>query len=232
MTQSLTAQRSPSSRDRHEGPDLLRWREEARRAATTFIARIPGLSNARPMEFFCYHRGRAGSTALRRQMVQQHWSYMDQFAATMIARGPTFTDDGTLTGSVHILDLPDATAARTFAFEEPGYQAGAFRDVLLRRWHNALGRTMWDFSSAGTDHNRYLVLGFTLAAAADAAGVPLSDEFIASGPLLSDDGSLVLGAAILLEAPGADVAREVLSDDRYAGVEVHQWRFGGRQDLA
>ncbi len=180
------------------------------------------------MEFFCYHRDRAGSTPLRSQMVEQHWSYMDQFAATMIARGPTFTSDGTLTGSVHILDLPDPTVARTFAFEEPGYQAGAYRDVLLRRWHNSLGQTMWDFSGGRPDNNRYLVLGFALVPAADAAELPLRDELIASGPLLSDDGSLVLGAAVLLEAPDADAAQGVLPADRYTGVEVHQWRFGGR----
>ena len=161
-------------------------------------------------------------------MVEQHWSYMDQFASTMIARGPTFTSDGILTGSVHILDLPDPTAARTFAFEEPGYQAGAYRDVLIRRWHNSLGHTMWDSSGGLPDNNRYLVLGFTLVPAADAAELPLRDELIASGPLLSDDGSLVLGAAVLLEAPDADGARGVLSADPYAGIEVHQWRFGGR----
>jgi uncharacterized protein YciI len=182
------------------------------------------------MEFFCYHRDRLGSTPLRTQMVEQHWSYMDQFAATMIARGPTFAGDGTLTGSVHILDLPDPTAARTFAFEEPGYQAGAYRDVMLRRWENALGRTMWDFSGGQPDNNRYLVLGFRMEPAADAAELPLRDEVIAGGPLLSDDGSLVLGAAVLLEAPDADGARDVLTADRYVGVEVHQWRFGGRPD--
>jgi uncharacterized protein YciI len=180
------------------------------------------------MEFFCYHRDRPGSTQLRSQLVEQHWSYMDRFAATMIARGPTFASDGTLTGSVHIVDLPDPTAARTFAFEEPGYQAGAYRDVMVRRWHNSLGRTMWDFSGGRTDNNRYLVLGFTSEPAADAAEPPLRDELIASGPLLSDDGSLVLGAAVLLEAPDEDGARAVLSADRYAGIEVHQWRFGGR----
>jgi uncharacterized protein len=97
------------------------------------------------VEFFCYHRDRVGSTSLRRQIVEQHWSYMDQFAATMVARGPTFASDGTLTGSVHILTLPDPVTARAFAFDEPGYQAGAYRDVLLRRWRNALGQTMWDF---------------------------------------------------------------------------------------
>jgi uncharacterized protein len=124
------------------------------------------------MEFFCYHRDRPGSTPLRTQMVEQHWSYMDRFAATMIACGPTFTGDGTLTGSMHILDLPDPTAAGAFAFEEPGYQAGAHRDVLLRRWHNSLGRTMWAFSGEGRNHDRYLVLGFTLEQAADATELP------------------------------------------------------------
>lgn len=162
-------------------------------------------------------------------MVDQHWEYMDQFAATMIARGPTFTSDGTLTGSVHILDLPDPIAARAFAFEEPGYQAGAYRDVLLRRWHNVLGRTMWDFRSSHADNSsRFLVLGFTLAPATDAIESPRRDDLIAYGPLLSDDGSLVLGAAVLLEAPDAASAAEVLPVAQYTGIEVHQWRFGGR----
>lgn len=66
----------------------------------------------------------------------------------MVARGPTFADDGeTATGSVHIVSLSGPPAARAFAFDEPNYQAGVYGDVLLRRWHNALGRTMWDFAS-------------------------------------------------------------------------------------
>ena len=180
------------------------------------------------MEFFCYHRDRAGSTPLREQMVEQHWSYMDEYAATMIARGPTFTSDGTLTGSVHILDLPDAAAARAFVFAEPGYQAGAYRDVMLRRWRNSLGRTMWDFPGGSADHHRYLVLGFTLEQAAQAAEPTPRDDLIACGPLLSDDGSMVLGAAVLLEAPNDAGARAVLDPARYVGIEVHQWDFGGR----
>ena len=112
------------------------------------------------MEFFCYHRDRPGSTPLRERMAEQHWAYMDRFAERMIARGPTFAPDGTLTGSVHVLDLPDVAAARAFAFEEPGWQAGAYRDVLLRRWRNTTGRTMWQFTGVGPDRTCHLVLGF------------------------------------------------------------------------
>ncbi|MBI0383763.1 YciI family protein, partial [Streptomyces albiflaviniger] len=120
------------------------------------------------MEFFCYHRDRPGSLALRQELVEQHWSYMDRYASEMIARGPTLSAvDGTPTGSVHIVDLPDPAAARSFAFDEPGYQAGVYRDVLLRRWRNVLGRTMWEFPGGRTGGTRFLVLGLGSGEAAD-----------------------------------------------------------------
>jgi uncharacterized protein YciI len=181
------------------------------------------------MEFFCYHRDRVGSGTLRDDLLEKHWSYMDRYAAEMVARGPTLADDtDTATGSVHIVDLPDAAAVRAFAFDEPNYQAGVYRDVLLRRWRNTLGRTMWDFPAGRTGGNRYLVLGLGAGQAADLA-VPVDrDELIAYGPLLSDDGGTWLGTAVLLRAPGPDEARAVLSPDRYADIEVHNWAFGGR----
>ncbi|MCX4775820.1 YciI family protein [Streptomyces sp. NBC_01264] len=182
------------------------------------------------MEFFCYHRDRPGSVALRNELREQHWSYMDRYAKELIARGPTLAgDSGAPTGSVHIIDLPGPVDARAFAFAEPGYQAGVYRDVLLRRWSNTLGRTMWDFPGGRTGGNRYLVLGLGSGPAADLA-VPAEhrDELIAYGPLLSDDGATWLGTAALLRAPDPDAAGAVLSRDRYANIEVHNWQFGGR----
>jgi uncharacterized protein YciI len=181
------------------------------------------------MEFLCYHRDRPGSLALRDELLEEHWSYMDRFAKEMIARGPTLAGDGdTPTGSVHIVDLPDPAAARAFAFDEPNYQAGVYRDVLLRRWRNALGRTMWDFPGGRTGGNRYLVLGFGAGQAADLAVPPDRDELIAYGPLLADDGATWLGTAALVRAPDSDTARAILTPDRYADIEVHHWQFGGR----
>ncbi|MFE4552221.1 YciI family protein [Streptomyces sp. NPDC056785] len=181
------------------------------------------------MEFLCYHQDRAGSLALRGRLLEAHWSYMDGYAREMIARGPTFADDGTLTGSVHLVDLPSPEAARAFAFDEPGHQAGAYRDVMLRRWRNTLGRTMWQFPGGRTGGNRYLVLGLGEGEAADLAVPPgREEELIAYGPLLSDDGADWLGTAALLRAPDRDAAGAVLTAERYACVEVHDWRFGGR----
>ncbi|WP_460067807.1 YciI family protein [Streptomyces sp. YKOK-I1] len=182
------------------------------------------------MEFFCHHRDRPGSLPLREELLEQHWSYMDKYASEMIARGPTMSGtDGVPTGSVHIVDLYTPAAARAFAFDEPGYQAGVYRDVLLRRWRNLLGRTMWEFPGGRTGGDRFLVLGLgSDGAAADDTVPPCRDELIAYGPLLSDDGTVRLGTAALVRAPDADTARAVLDAGRYADVEVHHWQFGGR----
>ncbi|WP_138906282.1 YciI family protein [Streptomyces chryseus] len=181
------------------------------------------------MEFFCYHRDRPDSVALRHELLEKHWSSMDAYAKEMIARGPTLTSDGEApTGSVHLVDLPDPAAARAFAFDEPGYQAGVYRDVVLRRWRNTLGRTMWDFPGGRTGGNRYLVIGLGAGQAADLDVPADPDDVIAYGPLLSDDGATWLGTAALVRAPDADTARAVLTPQRYAGIEVHPWQFGGR----
>ncbi|MET9143850.1 YciI family protein [Streptomyces sp. NPDC004042] len=196
------------------------------------------------MEYFCYHRDRPGSLALREELVEAHWSYMDGYADRMIARGPVFDEEDTLLGSVHILDLPGPAAARAFAFDEPNYQAGAYRDVLLRRWRNLLGRTMWDFPGGAADGRRYLVIGLgpgprpgvgsgsgaARGRTASGPAVPdVRDDLIAYGPLLSDDGTAWLGTAALVRARDAAAARAVLGDEPYDGVEVHRWEFGGRR---
>ncbi|WP_086801786.1 YciI family protein [Streptomyces caniscabiei] len=182
------------------------------------------------MEYFCYHRDRPGSLPLREELLEEHWSYMDGYAKELIARGPTFAADGeTPTGSVHIVDLPDPATARAFVFDEPNYRAGAYRDVLLRRWRNLLGRTMWEFPGGSSGGARYLVLGLGSGPAADVEVPADRDELIAYGPLLSDDGATWLGTAVLLRAPDPDAARAVLTAGRYADIEVHDWEFGGRR---
>jgi uncharacterized protein len=180
------------------------------------------------MEFFCYHRDRPGSGALRSALLEAHWTYMDRYEKELIARGPTLDDDDTATGSVHIVDLPDAAAARAFAFDEPNYQAGVYRDVLLRRWRNLLGRTMWEFPGGRKGGNRYLVLGLGAGALEDS--VPADrEELIAYGPLLSDDGAAWLGTAALIRAVDPATARAMFDPARYAHIEVHDWTFGGRR---
>jgi uncharacterized protein len=166
---------------------------------------------------------------LREQLQERHWSYMDGYAAQLVARGPTLSDDGeTATGSLHIVGLPGPAAARAFAFDEPNYQAGVYRDVLLRRWHNSLQRTMWEFPGGSEGGNRYLVLGFGAGPGADLDLPAARDDLIAYGPLLSDTGDTWVGTAALVRSPDPQSARALLTQERYDDIEVHNWQFGGR----
>jgi hypothetical protein len=109
------------------------------------------------------------------------------------------------------------------------YEAGGYREVLLRRWRSLLGRNMWEVHGGRTGSDRHLVLGLGSGEPADLVPPPDRDELIAYGPLLSDDGTAWLGTAVLLRAPDAATARFVLTADRYAHIEVHDWEFGGRR---
>ena len=132
---------------------------------------------------------------------------MDRYQAEMIARGPTLNGDGeTPTGSVHIVGLPDPAAARAFAFDEPNYQAGVYREVLLRRWGNLLGRTMWDFPGGRVAATVISACLGWCARLPTHRLPPGQDELIAYGPLLSDDGTTWVGTAVILQAPDPEQA--------------------------
>jgi uncharacterized protein YciI len=199
------------------------------------------------MEYFFYCRDRPGSGVLRSELTEAHWSFMDRYAEAMIARGPTLAvDELTATGSMHIVDLPDSDAARAFAFDEPNYKAGVYREVLVRRWNNLLRRTMWDFTGTVAGYSRFLIMGHgkpgVLATRNDLSheyrryllAGSYHDRLIACGPLLSDDGSEWVGTATMAELADHAAAEALLVHDPYSraglydSVEVHTWRFGGR----
>ena len=68
------------------------------------------------MEYFFYGRDKPNMGGLRRELAEDHWSFMDRYANSMIARGPTLTTDNEeeMTGSVHIVGLPNPSAAEEF----------------------------------------------------------------------------------------------------------------------
>ena len=77
---------------------------------------------------------------------------MDRFAASMIARGPTFgTDRRTVTGSLHVVGLPSVDAVHEFVAREPNNRAGVYAEHSVWRFENLLGRTMWEFPGASDE---------------------------------------------------------------------------------
>jgi uncharacterized protein len=199
------------------------------------------------VEFFVYGRGRPGSEALAEELAEAHWSYMDDYAEMMIARGPTLTPDrSSWTGSLHLVELPDAQAAQVFAFQEPFYQAGVYDEVLVRRWHNTLGAMMWDYPAALGDERRFLVIGHAKPGM-EAARQALETAqrrwvetpghragCILCGPLLTEDGAGWLGSVLLVQLGDRAAVEAMVASapyvqaGLYGSLEVHDWQFGGR----
>jgi uncharacterized protein len=173
--------------------------------------------------YFVYCRDKPGTTDLRTALLEEHWTYMDGY--TMIARGPTLTDDGlTATGSLHIVELEDAEAARAFAFEEPNYRAGVYSEVLIRRFENTLGRTMWEFPGE-QDGIHQLVISH----GSDLGDAMPAERVILRGPLLSDDGAKRLGESLAVAGLLRGELEERVSTESDEHLEIHPWCFGGRR---
>ena len=118
--------------------------------------------------------------------------------------------------------------------------------MLIRRWTNTLGRTMWQYGASTAGYHRFLIIAHGrpgVRAVDDALSRAHRDHLdggyrerlIAFGPLLSDDGAEWRGTAILAELPDRRCAETLIAQDPYAQaglydtLEVHDWEFGGRR---
>jgi uncharacterized protein YciI len=199
------------------------------------------------MQYLLYGRDRPGAGATRKALLKAHWAFMRPYIGAMSARGPTMAADGTaVTGSLHIVDLPDAAAAGAFARDDPLARGGVFEDILVRRFRNMAGRTMWQFAG-DANNRRFLFLGEAQPAAAaegrawlDAQVRYLGEaaraaQVIVWGPLLGDDGETWAGTALLLETRDVAAAEALLRGEpaahAYVRTALHPWRFGGEENL-
>jgi uncharacterized protein YciI len=186
-------------------------------------------------EFLVYSRAAPGADEPDPGLTEAHWAYMDQFADGMIARGPTLAPDReTWTGSVHILALPGADAAREFVEREPYNRSGLFETHLIRRFNRLLDRTMWDFPSR-SDDPRFIVIAQAPADAGDHTATldPTAvtpEQVIVHGELLTADHGRPAGIVVALQAPTRPSTDALFTTDRpRLGVEIHDWEFGGRR---
>jgi hypothetical protein len=169
---------------------------------------------------------------------------MDGFAESMIARGPTLgTDRDTATGSLHVLGLPSAEAAREFVANEPNNRAGMYSEHSISRFENLLGRTMWEFSGTA-DERRFLVIGhYRHRRRGQTSSTPIPPEKLAAelrerlilyGALTTLDNAEPVGVALAIHGPDREAVDALLADgwlglDVLSKVEIHEWEFGGRR---
>jgi uncharacterized protein len=198
------------------------------------------------LDFFVYSRDAPGAKALRDDdvLLEEHWSYMDRFAGTMSARGPTFgTDRETVTGSLHVVGLPTVDAAREFVAHEPNNRAGVYAEHSVWRFENLLGRTMWEFPGAA-DEPKFLIIAHSHGIPKKAArGLPvppknlsaeLRRQLIVYGALSTPADAELVGVALAVQARDRQAVDALLEEGRagldvFPHVEIHDWEFGGRR---
>jgi uncharacterized protein len=191
------------------------------------------------LDFFIYSRDAADAAELRddQELLEEHWSYMDRFAESMIARGPTLdTDREIATGSLHVLALPGVDEVREFVALEPNNRAGLYREHMLARFENLLGRSMWSFTGQAAEP-RFLIIGHSPSGrpvSVEALPVELLERLIMYGALTTLDGADPVGVALALQAPDREAVDALLADERtglgaFSELEIHDWEFGGRR---
>jgi uncharacterized protein YciI len=194
------------------------------------------------VDFFVYSRDAAGTAALRDddELLEQHWSYMDGFAESMIARGPTLgTDRETATGSLHVVGLPSVDAAHEFVAREPNNRAGIYAEHSVWRFENLLGHTMWEFSRAA-DEPRFLIIARSRRGQSGRPVPPgrlsaeLRERLILYGALTTLDDAGLVGVALAVQAREREAVDALLEKgraglDAFPDVEIHDWEFGGRR---
>jgi uncharacterized protein YciI len=196
-------------------------------------------------DFFVYSRDAAGTAALRDDdaLLEEHWSYMDGFAESMIARGPTLgADRETATGSLHVLGLPSVDAAHEFIAREPNHRAGIYAKHEVWRFENLLGRTMWEFSGAAGEP-RFLIIARSrgqLTGRRDGPVPPgslsaaLRERLILYGALTPLHEAGPLGVALAVQARDREAVDALVAEgrvglDAFPDIEIHDWEFGGRR---
>jgi uncharacterized protein len=161
---------------------------------------------------------------------------MDGFAESMIARGPTLTDDRErATGSLHVLGLPGIDAAREFVAAEPNNRAGLYAEHRIWRFVNLLGRTMWEFPAAALEP-RFLAIARSDrdvgAVEPERLAPELRERLILYGALSTFDEGEPVGVALAVQAPDRDAVAALLDDGRTGrleAVDIQHWEFGGRR---
>ena len=198
------------------------------------------------LDFFVFSRDAPGTEALRDddELLEEHWSYMDRFAASMIARGPTFGPDReTVTGSLHVVGLPSVDALHEFVAREPNNRAGVYAEHSVWGFENLLGRTMWEFPGAA-DEPRFLIIAHSHGSPETAArdrpvpGASLSTELrkrlIVYGALRTLDEAALVGLVLAVQARDRQAVDTLLDQGRagltaFPSIEIHDWEFGGRR---
>ena len=206
-----------------------------------------GKSGKSDMQYFVWGLDRPDSKAQRIAVMERHWEFIARYDDRLIARGPVLdmADPQKVLGSIHIVELDDAAAAHSFAYDEPFAMDGVFAEIVVMRFRLELGRTQFVFDSM-PDHPRFFVhcpaapgvdaVPDDIASAHEDYCRAFDPHFVCRGSLLTDDGAWA-GRAFFIEMPDRAAVEDFLANDPcavaglYEAPRVHRWTMGGAANI-
>ena len=90
------------------------------------------------MRFAIITRDKPGALQIRLDTREAHLAYIEQTGVVEMA-GPFLDADGSMTGSLILLDVPDRAAAEAWAAKDPYAKAELFAKVRIEHWKKVIG---------------------------------------------------------------------------------------------
>lgn len=91
------------------------------------------------MDFAVICKDKPGALDIRIATREAHLAYIEKTGCVRMA-GPFLDADGTMCGSLIVLDVEDLSAAQAWAAGDPYAAAGLFEDVSVQQWKQVVGK--------------------------------------------------------------------------------------------
>ena len=187
-------------------------------------------------------RSKPNSDDLRLATIDAHRRFLDGYSEVTWYSGPIFSDDNrNAIGSLRLIEFPDRAAAFAYINSDPYTRAGLFEAINIERWDPRFGGRQRDYPRK--DGTMQFVIHCHDKPDGEARRAPLriahherlnahANITVVRGPLLSDDGSRMVGSLLIL-----DVANKAQAEAFWAGGPfvragvydwwtIERWRFG------
>jgi len=92
------------------------------------------------MPFTIIGRDAPGSEGPRREFLAAHLAHVERVIDRILVAGPLREPaSGATTGSLLVVDVPDAAAARAFIEQDPYFAAGVWSEITIESFSTAAG---------------------------------------------------------------------------------------------
>ena len=92
------------------------------------------------MQFAIYCIDKPNATDLRLATRAAHLDYIDATTTRIVLAGPLLAEDGTMQGSLFVIEADDLAAAQRFSKADPYCRAGLFARVEIRGFRTVFPR--------------------------------------------------------------------------------------------